>query len=112
MRITTVEYRKLISGPGYNNTTIGAVATVEADETPEEALHRLATWVQDRHAGESAQEQARIDRENVDSDIEYRRREVSDIEQQIQEKRDYWYKKVLPFVKQLALNDDSDEVPF
>lgn len=112
MRITTVEYRKLISGPGYNNTTIGAVAMVEEDETPEEALHRLANWVQDRHAGENAQERARVEHAHLDREIEYRRRELTDIEEAISAKRDYWQKKVLPFVKQLALDGELDDVPF
>lgn len=45
MSITTVEYRRLVSHGNYENTTIGAERSVEAEETPAEALRFLKEWV-------------------------------------------------------------------
>ena len=41
MKVTTVEYRKLVSHGQYENTSIGATAVVDSDETPPEALSAL-----------------------------------------------------------------------
>lgn len=45
-RIVQVEYRELVTGPGYNNTTIGAFAVVKEGELPERTLSELEGWVQ------------------------------------------------------------------
>jgi len=45
MKVTTIEYRKLVSHGQYENTSIGATAIVESDETPPEALSALQGWV-------------------------------------------------------------------
>jgi hypothetical protein len=45
MKIETVTYRKLVSGPGYNNKAVEATAAVEKGETPEDALLGLTAWV-------------------------------------------------------------------
>jgi len=45
MKVTTVEYRKIISHGQYENTSIGATAIVDSDETPPEALSALQGWV-------------------------------------------------------------------
>lgn len=45
MKVTTVEYRKLVSHGQYENTSIGATAVVDSDETPPEALSALQGWV-------------------------------------------------------------------
>jgi hypothetical protein len=46
MKIVQVEYSKLVSNTGsFGNQKIGAVAEVEADEMPGEALGKLMSWV-------------------------------------------------------------------
>lgn len=49
MRITSVEFRKLVSTGDYNNVTIGATAVPDATEeeaqSPESALAELRSWV-------------------------------------------------------------------
>jgi len=45
VKVTTVEYRKLISHGQYENTSIGATAIVEGDETPARALADLQGWI-------------------------------------------------------------------
>ncbi len=45
VKILTVEYRELRTGSGYNNTTIGAVAEVNADSDPQATLAELQVWV-------------------------------------------------------------------
>lgn len=51
MRITTVTYRELVSGPGYHHRAFEATASVDAGESPERALAELVTWVRQRHVG-------------------------------------------------------------
>lgn len=43
--IVEVEYRELVTGPGYNNTTIGATARVAEGAHPEQTLAELHGWV-------------------------------------------------------------------
>jgi len=45
MRITTVEYRELVSDGNFGNRTVGAVAEVHENETPLGVLEKLRTWV-------------------------------------------------------------------
>lgn len=45
MKITTVRYRKLVTGPGYSHQAVEAEAVVEKGEKPEDALLELGTWV-------------------------------------------------------------------
>jgi hypothetical protein len=53
VQITTVRYRKLVSGPGYENKAVEAEAIVEHGETPEDALLQLSDWVHCQLNGES-----------------------------------------------------------
>jgi len=64
-RITQVEYRELVTGPGYNNTTIGATAEVREDESPERALVALEVWVRGEFArrGKEREELAELRRQ-------------------------------------------------
>ena len=74
-RIRQIEYRELVTGPGYNNTTIGAVAEVREDESPERALVALEVWVQGEFAkrGKERQEVAALRKTKYDLEREVRR---------------------------------------
>lgn len=50
MEIQSVTYSRLVSGPGYSNTTIGATAILESSDTAETALEQLEAWVGEQHA--------------------------------------------------------------
>lgn len=50
MKITQVEYRRLVTYGHFENQTIGAVADVEPGEEPEDALAKLEQFVADQHA--------------------------------------------------------------
>lgn len=45
MKITTLSFRQLRSGPGYEHRAVEATAILEDGETPEEALDDLQQWV-------------------------------------------------------------------
>ena len=49
MKIQTVTYSRLVSGPGYSNQTIGATAILESFDTPSTALEQLERWVNDEY---------------------------------------------------------------
>ncbi len=49
MKIQTVTFSRLVSGPSFSNTTISATATLDAEEAPENALAELETWVGYQH---------------------------------------------------------------
>jgi hypothetical protein len=48
MKVRSVTYSRLVSGPGYSNQTIGATAVLESFDTPEAALAQLERWVNDQ----------------------------------------------------------------
>lgn len=48
MKIQSVTYSRLVSGPNYSNFTIGATATLESFDTPDTALEQLQKWVNDQ----------------------------------------------------------------
>jgi len=72
VRIQTVEYRRLSTHDGYNNTTIGAVAAIVGDETPEDVLTNLREWVDNRFAMLLGDEQRHNDHQSEVSDLEVR----------------------------------------
>lgn len=45
MKITSVRYRKLITGEHYSNRAVEAEATVEEGQDPESVLLELSNWV-------------------------------------------------------------------
>jgi hypothetical protein len=45
VKITTVRYRKLVPGPGYENKAVEAEVMVDPGQTPEDALLLLVDWV-------------------------------------------------------------------
>ncbi len=45
MKITAVRVSKLVSGPGYNNTSVAAEAIVEKGDNPETVHSELCQWV-------------------------------------------------------------------
>lgn len=75
MRITSVTFRELISGPGYQNKAIEAAASVEKGETPEDALFALAQWVKAQLRGDAV------------ADIQELRNEVNFLHRQRQQLR-------------------------
>lgn len=60
MKITTVRYRKLITGSGYNNQAVEAEAIVGEGENAADVLLELSSWVKNQlgetPVGLSAQE--------------------------------------------------------
>lgn len=67
MKIVTVEYRELRTTHGYNNKTVGAVASVDPDQQPQEALAELQAWV----VGQFDDEHKRIELRQAISDLEW-----------------------------------------
>lgn len=61
MRITEVEYRRLRSFGHFENEMVGAVAALQGDETPEDALQALRQWVDDK-LGSAEQDAATLER--------------------------------------------------
>ena len=110
MKITTVEYRRLVTGPGYNNTTVGATATVDANETPEDALNHLMAWVYRQYEQGRADETARAAVTRFDEAIADRKAELARLDNELKETRKYWRETVVPFLQ--SLNLDPDHVPF
>lgn len=65
MRIISVRVRKLVSGPGYNNTAVEAEAVVVGDESPEEVHENLTAWVEGRIRGEREAAEIRASRSEL-----------------------------------------------
>lgn len=45
MKITSVRYRKLITGPNYSNEMVEAECAVQEGDTPEDTLQSVKSWV-------------------------------------------------------------------
>ncbi len=60
MKIVAVRYRKLVSGPGFENKAIEAEAVLEDGEAPEDALLGLTQWVHSQISGESCMDVATL----------------------------------------------------
>lgn len=75
MKITQVEYRQLVSHGNFNNSTVGAVATVEAGEGPTDVLDTLRRWVRAHLEDET----------NVREDLSYKRQQVYEAENRLRQ---------------------------
>ena len=53
MKITAIRYRKLVSGPSFENKAVEAEAVVEDGDAPEETLFELSQWVHAQLKGET-----------------------------------------------------------
>jgi hypothetical protein len=56
MKITTISYQRTIPTGPYENVKIGGEATVDADETPEDAMKELSAWVKKCYDGMNTEE--------------------------------------------------------
>lgn len=72
MRITSVRYRKLVTGSNYSNQAVEAEAAVSDDETPEDALLKLSCWVRAQLEGTSP---VTTDPETLRSEVEFLHRQ-------------------------------------
>ncbi len=74
MRITQVEYRRLVTTAEYSNTTVGATATVDEGQTPEGALTEVREWVNAQLAAEAGQSERanRLRQREVDGEARLR----------------------------------------
>lgn len=61
MRITQVDYRRLVTTTEDSNTTVGATVTVDEGQTPEGALREVREWVNAQLAAEVGQSE-RVER--------------------------------------------------
>lgn len=59
MKIISVEYRRLRTFGNYENETIGATAYVGLDESPDETLESLKSWVESKHSDRDEAEEIR-----------------------------------------------------
>lgn len=117
MKITSVQYGRLVNLGNYENEKLSAWATVEDDETPVEALAKVTAFIEDqaltRKQQESQLETAALNLSRMES-VKHQ------MEREIKEMRDTW-KKAREFLKAVGLelprsyvrdSNDDDEMPF
>lgn len=80
MIIKSVHYRELVSGPGFNNRSIGVEAEVEADETPEEALEKARVWTREQFALNQEVVELRAERDRLTVTVNYLKSERTRLE--------------------------------
>ena len=116
MNITQVHYQKLASLGNYENERIGAWATVEEGQTPDESLATLIAWVEEQGQQRTGQEE-----EVARGQVAIQRLESvrHTLEREITEMRETW-RKARAFLQTVGLElprsyvseaDDSD-MPF
>lgn len=106
MRINSISFRKLVTGPGYSNKAVEATAEVEPGEDAELCLIDLRQWVE-RQLGERAiiadPAEIRKELEWIYEQRDGARRELATAEARLQDVRDKIAK---------ARVADDDEIPF
>lgn len=70
MIITSVKVHKLVSGPGYNNNSVGAEAVVLEGDDPVAIHDELVGWVDARLANLKAAEDLRAQLSNLHWEVE------------------------------------------
>lgn len=106
MRINSISFRKLVTGPGYSNKAVEATAEVEPGEDAELCLIDLRQWVE-KQLGERAiiadPAEIRKELEWIYEQLDGAKRELATAEARLQGVRDKIAK---------ARAADDDEMPF
>jgi hypothetical protein len=116
MKIQTVTYSRLVSGPNFSNQTIGATAEVEGVEAPENALAALESWVAYQH---ELRRKTSQDLYQAEQDVWERKSTLRKIEDQIAAATERWeqVKAVsaalgVDLTARLGAEADLENVPF
>lgn len=113
MKIQTVTYSRLVSGPGYSNTTIGATAILETQDTPESALAQIEAWVGEQHSSRDTTSQVVATLEQERWDLQRKNNtllsEISDAQRR--------YEAIKRLSERLGIDllarvSDLDDIPF
>lgn len=89
MKITSISYRALRTGRGYNNAAVEAHAQIDADDDPIRALEELKFWVEKRLDASLELDDAYADLASVRGRVELAKRDAERIEQRNQAARDH-----------------------
>lgn len=89
MKITSVSYRALRTGRGYNNAAVEAHATIDPDEDPIKAVEELKFWVEKRLDASLELDDAYADLASVRGRVETAQRELERLRDQSQTIRDH-----------------------
>jgi hypothetical protein len=112
MEIISVEYRRLISLPEYENVSVGGTARVEIGETADQALSKLSAWVESKISLHVAEQDEK-------REVAQKGRELMEIERRVGEAEKRW-NKAKTFLERLGLKlpreyydpSHDDELPF
>lgn len=116
MKITSVQYGRLVNLGNFENEKLSAWATVEEGETPEEALAKVTAFIE-AQAGTRQQQESQV--EQTAAKLNRMESDKHQMEREIKEMRDTW-RKARAFIKAVGLelprsyvNDtDDDGMPF
>jgi hypothetical protein len=99
MKITQVHYQKLVNLGDYQNERVGAWATVEDGEAPEEALATLTAWVEEQAETRHSQEDEIQTARGIIAGLDDQKRSLT---RETQEMRETW-RKGRAFLKAIGL---------
>lgn len=109
MKITTIEYRRLVTFGHYENQAVGAIGTVEEGDTPEAALDRLKEFVADQLAKIMVMNQLQRDAESERYHFENQKREH---ERELAQLKDRW-ERAKAFLEKFGVpTGPHDDIPF
>lgn len=111
MKITSVTYRRLKSGPGYEHEAVEATAEV-GEETPLEALTELRGWVDAQLGERQRAQQLAWDASEAETRLRAARAELKSVQGLIAEAREVW-NGAKAFCERHGLTLEVDEpIPF
>lgn len=105
MEILTVEYRRLISLPNYENVSVGVVVAVET--SPEEAMEKAKAFVNSELA--KAQEEKLVNEEREQARIDFET-EAAIYYRKIKDLKETW-ERAKAFLAKHGVNVE-EEIPF
>jgi len=116
VKITSVQYGRLVNLGNYENEKLSAWATVEDDETPDEALAKVTAFIEEQ-AGTRKQQESQL--EVTAARLSRMESEKRQMEREIREMRETWT-KARAFLTTIGLelprsyvqDTDDDGMPF
>lgn len=108
MIITSVRYRKLITGEGYSNQAVEAEAAVLDGDVPEDILLELSSWVKAQLDGSSP---VLLDPETLRAEVGFLWRQRDQIKREIST-AEAEKQKLLADIARLSPSNPDDDLPF
>lgn len=108
MKVTTIEYGEVVSGPDYSNKKIAARCEIDPGEKPEDAFTNLVYWVREQFfkIGINPPEI-----QEVEDKLRSRQAHLDQLERELVQMKRRW-KDACEFLEKHGVKVPENEIPF